>query len=344
MTEQNQIEEKPSNSDNHTPRQTWANIGIFFSTLAIIILICAFVYGYFQLSQVNVGLAQTVAHLEQQSMNQKQDIAAVQTSLNQLQQQAQKWQAMSAQQEQFMTELQSVQKGDLNKWHVSEAQYLVKLADDHLQFSHNIKLAMVLLQTADKRLESMQDENVNELRKSIATDIANLQAVPQVNITSLYLHLVALNNQVEQLPLPLDVLNAENSPPSSTVTTNTTTGLPWWKAGLTYSWEALRKIVIVRHTGSNALPLVMPDEKIFIYQNLHAQMEDAMWGVLHRNAAIYQTSLARVAAWITQYFVPNAPQTKNMLMELGELQKENIQPVTLNLSNTLQLFDQYNGH
>ena len=70
-------------------------------------------------------------------------------------------------------------------------------------------------------------------------------------------------------------------------------------------------------------------------------MEDAIWGLLHRHAEVYKTSLLRAAAWIKQYFAQEAPETKTMLQEMDALQKENVQPATLNLSNTLQLFDQY---
>src|SRR5438045_770691 len=92
---------------------------------------------------------------------------------------------------------------------------------------------------------------------------------------------------------------------------------------------------------SGQLPLILPDEKIFLYQNLHAQLENAMWAVLQQNADIYQSSLKRASAWVQLYFAQDAAQTKIMLQNLEELQKINIQPTSINLAATLQLFDQY---
>jgi len=332
MTEQKTAEQKQPEA-----HRSWVNVGIFFSTLGILILICAFGYGYFALSKVNVDLAQMVADLTQKNAGHQHDIATMQTSLNDLQQIAQKSQALSAQQEQFMSEWRSAQKGDLNKWRIAEAQYLVKLADDQLQFSNNIQLAILLAQEADKILANMQDASVNEIRNSLATDLLNLRAAPQVDITALYLRLTALNKQVDKLSLPFNPIKVEQTNLPAT----NTAGLPWWKAGLVYSWDALRKIVVVRNYGSNILPLVMPDEKIFLYQNLHAQMEDVMWGLLHRHAEVYKASLLRATAWIKQYFAQEAQETKTMLHEMDALQKENVQPAVMNLSNTLQLFEQY---
>jgi uroporphyrin-3 C-methyltransferase len=334
MTEQNNEQQKKLK----TGRSHWVNTGIFFSTLAVIIVIVAFGYGYFALSKMNVDLAQMVSDLTQQNVRQKQDITAIQTSLSDLQQITQKSQALSAQQEQFISEWRSAQKGDLNKWHITEAQYLVKLADDQLQFSRNIQLAALLLQEADKILAGMQDGSVNEIRKSLATDLLNLQAAPKVDITALYLRLTALNNLIDKLPLPFNPLKADGDSPLPAANTSE---LPWWKAGLVYSWDALRKIVIVRKNESNTLPLVMPDEKIFLYQNLHAQMEDAMWGLLHHHEAVYKASLVRAAAWVKQYFVQDAAESRAALQEIEALQKENIEPAAMNLSHSLQLFDQY---
>ncbi len=39
---------------------------------------------------------------------------------------------LSAKQEQIIADWQAAQKGNLNKWYVAEAQYLVRLANDHL--------------------------------------------------------------------------------------------------------------------------------------------------------------------------------------------------------------------
>jgi uroporphyrin-3 C-methyltransferase len=97
----------------------------------------------------------------------------------------------------------------------------------------------------------------------------------------------------------------------------------------------------VRDTAKNALPLILPEEKAFLYQNLHAQMESAMWAVLQHNNDVYQASLARSLAWIQLYFDQEAAPTKNMLQNIAELQKTNIELKATNLSATLQLFDNY---
>jgi uroporphyrin-III C-methyltransferase len=313
--------------------------GPFFLIVIMILIVCAFGYGYFQLARVNLSLAQSLTGLQKQSETQQEAITALQTTVTGLGEAEQKSQALVTQQEQLMSEWKAAQKGDLSKWHVAEAQYLVRLANDTLQFEHNSVLALVLLKRAEQIMQSLQDPALLELQKSLAADIANVQATPEINMTSLYVELSGLDAQVDQLPLPINPLK------ENTATTTTPAAIPagqsWWRTGLDRSWQALSKIVIVRYNGANALPLVLPEEKIFLYQNLHAQLEGAMWGVLHRNAEVYQASLARAISWVEHYFVQEAPATQHVLASLKNLRAVNIQPSVINLSATLQLFEGY---
>lgn len=324
-------EQKPNRPYN------WGRIGIFFSTLGIVIIICALGYGYFQLARVNITLAQMISEIDTRAESERNEIQALQKTMGDLQQTVQKNQQSFAEQEKLMTELRSAQRGDFDKWHAAEAQYLVKLASDNIQFTHDTAAAAMLLQRADQVLQNMTDPNLVAIRKSIATDIASLQVLPEQDVTQLFMRLSVLNDQVDKLPLHFNPLKTE----TKEIEPVDAAGLSWWRAGLKRSWSALRQIVIVRNTESDTLPLVFPEERIFLYQNLHAQFESAMWGVLHRNSQVYQASLARLVAWIQQYFDPNATETKTMLDNLQALQKINIETPAVNLSNTLQLFANY---
>lgn len=329
-------DQKPIEQPPGERRSSWGKIGILFTTIAMVVFVCGFGYGYYQLSQVNLTLAQSVADLQRKIDLNQTTLNQAQQTINELQQNSQKSADLSKQQEQLMSEWHAAQQGNLNKWRIAEAQYLVRLANDHLQFTHNTQLALTLLQRADQELANIQDANVLQIRKSLAADLAGLQAAPPVDVTATYLRLSGLNAQVEQLPLPVTPLSEEEN--TSTPMT-ASSDLPWWKAGVEKTMETLRKVVIVRYNDSNSLPLALPDEKIFLFQNLHAQFEAAMLALLNNQAEIYQASLTRAQEWIQQYFAQDAVPTKTMLQSLDELRKVNLQPAAVNLANTLQLFD-----
>lgn len=306
--------------------------GFFFLTFLVLIIAAAVGFGFWQLFQ----LTNTTTDFRKQIASHQENLTSLQQSIDALHQATDKALALSAQQEQMINDWKAAQKGNLNKWYVAEAQYLVKLANDHLQFTHNTTMALTLLQRADQVLQDLQDTSVLDIRKSLAEKIANLQQLPKVEVTGLYLELTALDKMLDQLPLPASPLKADQRP---AIVSNP--DATWWEKGLDQSWQALRKIVIVRNDMQNVLPLVIPEEKVFLYQNLHAQFESAMWGALHRNMEVYQASLARAVAWIQLYFDKDKPATQAMLKNLSQLQAVNIQPPVVTLAPTLQLFDDY---
>ena len=334
----NQIEEMsaPEKKEN-TRKISWLNIGICFSAGAAFLLVFLFCYGYFQLTSVNITLARMLTDLQNKTVNDDQKIANLQKSVIDLQTTAQKSEELSAKQEQMITDFEKTGQGNLEKWSVLEAQYLVRLANDEAQFTHDLSTALALLERANQILQNTKEDSLLAIRQALANDIANLQAKPDIEITSLYLQLTAMQNQLDQLPLPVNPLPEK----TQSIADQTQTEETWWKKGLDHSYQMLRQLVVVRYNGSNALPLLLPDEKTFLYQNLHAQFEGASFALLHRNEQIYQASLTRAVDWSKKYFDQGAPLTQAILLNLEKLRQVNIAPQSVNFSETLQLFDPY---
>lgn len=316
----NQVDETTGDQSNteHGPRTS--KIGILISVL-IIILVGAFCVGYFQLAKVNMALAEQVTRLQEQGSADGRQIESLAKSIMQLQQNSAK----------------DTQADVLKKWYVLQAQYLVQLANDYIQFSQNNAAAAELLQRADQALQNVHDGSVDSIRQHLAQYIANMRLLPQVDVTALYTQLNELNSQIDQLPLPLSPLQKE----AASAPTVDEEGLAWWQKGVNRTMNALRDIVIVRYNASKTMPLVMPEERGFLYQNLHAEIQNAMWAVLHRNATVYQASITHLISWIRQYFVQDAPATNNMLQSLAALQAIDIQSQVM---NTAELLQQFNGY
>lgn len=313
----------------------WRLFSLFLFMLVIIAGIAG--AGYLQFATVNRPLTQQIVDLREKAEADQTTINTLQQSVATLEQSAQRTQTLSDKQEQVMAEWQSAQKGNLDKWYVAEAQYLVKLADEQLSFNQNMSSALTLLQRADQILQNVQDTRLADLRKSLTADITRLQAAPQLDTNALYTQLTMVSQQLTQLPLPATPLKQEAQPAPTTAPADES----WWQTGLTRTWHALRQLIVIHYNGANALPLVLPEEKPFLYQNLQAQLETAKWAVLHRNAVVYQTSLAQAMVWVRQYFVQTAPTTQAVLQQLEALHRVAIQAPETNLSTTLHYFESY---
>ena len=195
---------------------------------------------------------------------------------------------------------------------------------------HNIQLAKEVLelqtQTANDQAEILAlQKTFVDLQQTIQ-QTSRTPSDTSADITPIYLRLSALDKAVDQLPLPPRPLTSDVTSTEAPLSSS----LTWWQAGLAHTLQALHKIVIIRNTSLSALPLVLPEEKIFLYQNLHAQFESAMWAVLHHNDAIFQDALTRIQTWIETYFDGQAAATKNMLENLKDLQKNSLQSSAVN--------------
>lgn len=311
----------------------WISVGILCAAFAVIVLIVGFYMGYDQLIKSNRDIAVLTESLNNKLSMTQQDVASLQKNLVETQQHVD---ATLANQQRELGELNHSQQGNMARWRMAEAQYLVDLANANLQVGDNIPLVIALLQTADQKIRDLSDQMVLPLRKALATDIAALQAVPVVDLSGIYVKLSALNAEVDKLPLPNRRPSVEISQASIA-----NESLPWWRRGLHYSAEVLSKIVVVRYNKSGELPFIPPEQQGFLYQNLHATFEQALSAVVQRQPDIYRASLAQASQWIKQYFLVDAPLTQSTLTVLTELQSITLRPSLPTLSASLQAFHDY---
>lgn len=196
----------------------------------------------------------------------------------------------------------------------------------YVQFSKimtDLGQKMAILQTQTSSMHQHLDhleKSVSDLKTAQENAKNEQPTAEQEKIAAeLYSRLSSLNNKIDQLPILIT-----NNAPVAEVSSEENASVSWWQKAWKRAWQSLRKIVVVRYIGSYSMPWVSPEEKSFLYQNLHAQMEAAMWGALHHDATVYQISLARAITWIQRYFVQNIPETNTIITELQALQKENV--------------------
>lgn len=219
------------------------------------------------------------------------------------------------------------------KWLAEEVRYKVKLADMNLQFRQNTKEAITLLQLADQDIRDAKDPGFADVRKALSADMVDLQSVPDVDKTGIYLRLLALNGKVDQLPLMNKPNVGEVQAPAATTTED---NVSWWRKGLDKSFATLRSLVVVRYHQSGNIPLIAPDLQVYLYQNWHAVLMHAMSALMQGENDIYHASLQQAASWIKVYSMPDEPVAKAFLDELTQLQAINIHPDVPKLTRSLQ--------
>lgn len=339
MSESEKEVDKPTNAPTTTPRARglfWNNIGILFSAFAIIVILVSIAMTSYGLIAANACLAKAFKFMVSEFTQSQAEVMTAQKSMTDLQQTVQQNSNTLKNQTQSITDLQKSQRTNKEDFLAAEALFLVKLANDHLQFENNVAVAIKLLQSADQDLTSLTDPRINPVREALATDLAALQRTPQVDVSGIYVRLSILSNEVDKLPVVNAFTSSKNIAFEKTDET-----LSWWRRGLNSMSQALQHMVIIRNNQPNIPPFITPDQQAFLYQNLMATFEKAEWGLLHRQQVVYQSSLQQAIDWIKRYIVQDSPMTKQVLANLQELQKMNVQPSVPNVTNSQQALRTY---
>jgi len=235
-----------------------------------------------------------------------------------------------------------------NDWMIAEAEYLIRLANHRLLLDRDVDTALAALATADARLRDTGDPALIPARKALAEDMAALRALPRVDRTGLSLQLSALARQAAALPLatPTPERLAAAGEPDAAPETPAAEGAPaeadrpWW-ASLTEAWEILRGLIVIRQHDDPVQPLIPPEQRFFLTQNLVLQLEQARIALLRGEADIYRERVAQARAWVARYFDGADPAVVEALARLKDLAGRDIAPPLPEITRGLAAIARY---
>ena len=325
--------DSPKASKAKSPNKTGPSqlLSIFALSIAIISLIIAAVFG--GLFWHNRTLEQTNLNNTQQQANQANLINKANITVLQQQSQLQQRQLLNLENKlsQIMQHTHNINR----QRDLSEAGYLIHLANLQLTVNQDPKTALKLLTLAKNTLRQINDSSVFNIKHSVTNDIAKLTSLPKVDITRIVLQLNRLNQQIQSMPF----IEPTTFTPVKTITKKDekTSDNHWYDAILT-KLSGLKELVIIRHVRKPIMPLVSPKQERFIKANLQTKLMQAQWAVMHRNNTLYQNALQQVVDWLNSYW-PNKKTITPVIKRVTALQKNNISPPLPNLQNSLNAID-----
>lgn len=228
---------------------------------------------------------------------------------------------------------------------LAETEYLTRLASFSLHFEHNIPQAIQLLETANKRLETLNDPTLMKIREVLTDKLTQLQAVPNPDVSGILLKLNALGGQINKMPLVMTKADDDEADETQGVkklegtdATQEETKPSVWRRSWDKTWGALKSIVVIKHQDQTKI--VAPTERNYIDQHLQLLLAQAQWGLLRHQEQVYADSLKQAIKWVEQYYNLDAQPTKALLQSLNELEKVQIQPKVPDLSESIELIKQ----
>jgi uroporphyrin-III C-methyltransferase len=304
-----------NNTEESTParKRNWRSIGIFISTVAIIILLGIMLTISYRAIAINIELAHLI-HANQTEISQlKTNINDLQTTEQMVRNQSN---ILSEKLNDLQKNVDEVSQSEHSKKEQltrEEANYYIKLAQFNLIYRTNIPMSIHLLELADQTFVNLTGTDVTAIRSALAKDIANLQSTPIVDVDGIYARLSAMYGEIKQLRL----INQSTTPEEKFKTPIKSS---WWQQGLQNTWSNLKQLIIIRQNKQNQLP-ILPNLRDVLYQNLNACVTNAIWALLQGEQDIYLGSLNQMGDDLDQYFMADDLITKALQTQIIRLKE-----------------------
>lgn len=220
-------------------------------------------------------------------------------------------------------------------WLLAEADYLVAMAGRKLWLERDVRTAVLMLESADSRLQDTQDPSLLPVRQLIANDIQSLQQINDVSLSSVALALSAMSNQVTELPLALPKL-PEIRQQQNEISDSVSDG---W-ANIKKQWDFFVDGLIKYQPRSTPIrPMLDAQQQWLAREQLRLALMQAQSAALAENPNLYLQSLQRGIEILVSHFdlqVTSVEKFADSLQNLSQTKVERTFPAQLESAQPLK--------
>ena len=208
-------------------------------------------------------------------------------------------------------------------WLLAEADFLVRMAGRKLWLEHDVKTAIAMLQSADSRLQDLDDPSLLPVRERLANDIQALAQVNPVSLSSIALKVSALLPQVDEL-----TLNTFERPDIAANPDNVSASVDDWRSNLARNWRAFTEdFFSFKKKEADVQPYMSEQQQWLAKEQLKLSLLQAQSAVLKENIELYQQSLKNAQRALTENFALDDVSVKQFSQRLNELTETDIERV-----------------
>jgi uroporphyrin-3 C-methyltransferase len=222
--------------------------------------------------------------------------------------------------EQIITSIAGRRPAD---WLLAEADFLIRMAGRKLWLEHDVKTAMLMLQSADSRLQDLDDPSLLPIRERLAQDMQGLQQINPVSLSSVALSLGALLQQVDALPLvtferPDKVEDNDDVSGSAND----------WRSNLARNWRTFTKdFFSFRKKQSDVQPYMSEQQQWLAKEQLRLALLQAQGAVMKEDVTLYQQAMQNALRVLIEDFDTQAAPVSQFTLSVQNLIDTDIERV-----------------
>lgn len=196
---------------------------------------------------------------------------------------------------------------------LSQAQYLVQLAQLNLSYANNLDSTKEQLHMALAQINNFNTPAIEALRNNINLDLQALDKIPTLNKQTLLNDLDELSTAVKNIPILPETTTQNQAKIDASPQT-------FWEK-VKYSLEKLKGFVVIQRVNDPSAYALTPEKKLLTKQLILIKLTQAQWAVLNLDQTIYQQSLSAakqmlLSLSIQQNSLAKVEQKLNTLLEI----------------------------
>lgn len=243
--------------------------------------------------------------------------------------------ALNRRSQEVETKLQSLATVDRRDWLLAEVEYLLRLANQRAQLSHDPRAAAQLLSSADAILRELDDTALHPVRAELAKEMSALQNSADIDIEGVYLALQGLATEAAKLQL-------YQAPSFVAEETEEVTG-EWQdrlQNGLDRAWSKLRSYIRIRHHDEGFKAQLAPEQEAALRASLRLMFEQAQMALLANRPVLYQRALDKAAVWLQEYYQLD-DHRDGLLKQIATVRDMPVSPEMADISGSLRSLKVY---
>ena len=202
----------------------------------------------------------------------------------------------------FEARLEAVASTDRSDWLLAQVEYLLRLANDQLVIAGNHRVALRLLQSADRILQGFDDVRLHALRAQLAEEITTLRATDVPDIEGRFLTLSAWGRQADLLPLVRSL--PDRFATTQGPTTAAPSEAPLWSRLWSRVVAELRTVFVVRRIDEPLVTPLTPERAFLLRGQLRLLLEQAQLALLAGEQDLFVQVIKETEAWLGTHFDP----------------------------------------
>lgn len=221
----------------------------------------------------------------------------------------------------------------------SEAEYLLRLANQKLQLEGDGDSAYLILSTVDEMLSGSGEVSVIGVRDILAGEMLAVRAMDYVDVNGIYARLNNLVPMIDQLSLRDVMVENYNAQLSQARDASVTSGDSLFDRSL----AVLESIFVWQSWDEAPEALLAPPQEAVLKQNLRLMLEQGQLALLLKEPEVYRESLQKGANWTANYFALDTGVGRTLQRELSTLADINVVANRPDISRSLELLRQLNS-